>query len=261
MEIKHPMPPSKPHATLQPNQKNAPAITQKYEPIRGQRPILYSLRNCPYAMRGRIGLFKAAQDVEVREVVLSNKPDAMIEASAKGTVPTLVLPNSDGTNTVIDESLDVMLWALHQNDPEDLLHQQDPNALPVMLALIKTFDDEFKTQLNAYKAAKRYHENNVTECRQACEVYLQDLEARLSDDSIEGSAKQGLEDAQSKRFIFGTKESLADIAILPFIRQFSKVERKWYRESPYPNLKQWLNSYIQSVMFNKVMTQYELWKP
>ena len=85
------MPPSKPPATLQPNHKNAPAIAQKYEPIRGQRPILYSLRNCPYAMRGRIGLFKAAQDVEVREVVLSNKPDAMIEASAKGTVPTLSL--------------------------------------------------------------------------------------------------------------------------------------------------------------------------
>ncbi|WP_218419598.1 glutathione S-transferase [Alteromonas lipotrueae] len=251
------MPPSKPHAKPQQEQKSAPAITPKYEPQRGQCPILYSLRNCPYAMRGRIGLFKAAQDVEVREVVLSNKPDAMIKASAKGTVPTLVLPNQDGTNTVIDESLDVMLWALHQNDPEDLLHQQDPNALPAMLALIKTFDDEFKTQLNAYKAAKRYHENNITECRQACEVYLQDLEARLGADSTRG----GMEDEQADRFIFGTKESLADIALLPFIRQFSKVERKWYRESPYPNLKQWLNGYIQSVMFNKVMTQYELWKP
>ncbi|WOI39384.1 glutathione S-transferase [Alteromonas sp. CI.11.F.A3] len=208
-------------------------------------------------MRGRIGLYKAAQDVEVREVVLSNKPDAMIEASAKGTVPTLVLPNADGTNTVIDESLDVMLWALHQNDPEDLLHQQDTAALPAMLALIATFDDGFKTQLNAYKCAKRYRENNVVECRQACEAYIQDLEDRLGGGNTEG----GLEEGQSKRFIFGAKESLADIALLPFIRQFSKVERKWYRESPYPNLKQWLNGYLQSVMFNKVMTQYELWKP
>ena len=250
------MPPSKPHATLQAKPKSASTITRKYEPRHGQQPILYSLRNCPYAMRGRLGLYKAAQNVEVREVVLSNKPKAMIEASPKGTVPTLVLPNQDGTHTVIDESLDVMLWALHQQDPEDLLHSQDPEALPAMLKLIALFDDEFKTQLNAYKCAKRYRENNVVECRQACEVYLQDLENRLSANSREA----GL-DGQSNRFIFGTKESLADIALLPFIRQFSKVERQWYRESPYPNLKQWLNGYLQSVMFNKVMTQYALWKP
>ncbi len=246
------MPEAKPEFATQLSQEHG----VKPESHRVQQPILYSLRNCPYAMRGRIGLYKAAQNVEVREVVLSNKPAAMIEASPKGTVPTLVLPNSDGTNTVIDESLDVMLWALNQNDPEDLLHQQDPAALPAMLALIATFDDEFKTQLNAYKCAKRYRESNVVECRQACEVYLQDLEDRLGD----GSTEEGLDGSQSKRFIFGPKESLADIALLPFIRQFSKVERQWYRESPYPNLKQWLNEYLQSVMFNKVMTQYELWK-
>ena len=76
-----------------------------------------------------------------------------------------------------------------------------------------------------------------------------------------GITEEAFEEGQKKRFIFGAKESLADIALLPFIRQFSKVERKWYRESPYPNLKQWLNGYLQSVMFNKVMTQYELWKP
>lgn len=247
------MPEAKPEFATQLSQEHS----VKSESHRVQQPILYSLRNCPYAMRGRIGLYKAAKDVELREVVLSNKPDAMIEASAKGTVPTLVLPNADGTNTVIDESLDVMLWALHQNDPEDLLHQQDPTALPAMLALIATFDDEFKTRLNAYKAAKRYRENNVVECRQACELYLQDLEDRLSSGNTEGD----LEEGQSKRFIFGAKESLADIALLPFIRQFSKVERQWYRESPYPNLKQWLNGYLQSVMFNKVMTKHELWKP
>lgn len=247
------MPEAKPEFATEFSQKHG----VKPESHRVQQPILYSLRNCPYAMRGRIGLYKAAQDVEVREVVLSNKPDAMIEASAKGTVPTLVLPNADGTNTVIDESLDVMLWALHQNDPEDLLHQQDTAALPAMLALIATFDDEFKTQLNAYKCAKRYRENNVVECRQACEVYIQDLEDRLG----AGITEEAFEEGQKKRFIFGAKESLADIALLPFIRQFSKVERQWYRESPYPNLKQWLNGYLQSVMFNKVMTQYELWKP
>lgn len=247
------MPEAKPEFATQLSQEHS----VKSESHRVQQPILYSLRNCPYAMRGRIGLYKAAKDVELREVVLSNKPDAMIEASAKGTVPTLVLPNADGTNTVIDESLDVMLWALHQNDPEDLLHQQDPTALPAMLALIATFDDEFKTRLNAYKAAKRYRENNVVECRQACELYLQDLEDRLSSGNTEGD----LEEGQSKRFIFGAKESLADIALLPFIRQFSKVERQWYRESPYPNLKQWLNYYLQSVMFTKVMTKHELWKP
>jgi glutathione S-transferase len=210
-------------------------------------PILYSLRNCPYAMRARIGIHKAQLQIDLREVNLKQKPAEMIAASAKGTVPILVLDNEQPPPTVIDESLDVMLWALAKNDPDNLLHPFDRSALPKMLVLIRLFDHEFKTCLNAYKAAKRYREDNVTEYRLACEVYIQELESRLA----ATTARQP--------FLMSAQESLADIALLPFIRQFAKVERQWYQQSPYPKVKQWLNYYLQSAMFTKVMAKHDLW--
>ena len=210
-------------------------------------PILYSLRNCPYAMRARIGIHKAQLQIDLREVNLKQKPAEMIAASAKGTVPILVLGNEQQPPTVIDESLDVMLWALAQNDPDDLLHECDSTLLPNMLKLIAQFDAEFKTCLNIYKAAKRYREDNVTECRQACEVFIQELENRLATTETQ------------QPFIMSDQESLADIALLPFIRQFAKVERQWYLQSPYPNVRQWLNHYLQSPMFTKVMAKHDLW--
>jgi glutathione S-transferase len=206
-------------------------------------PILYSLRNCPYAMRARIALFKAQQQINLREVVLSNKPAEMMTASSKGTVPILVLGNELAPPTIIEESLEIMLWALAQNDPDNLLHRYDPSILPRMLNLIAQFDDEFKTCLNAYKCAKRYHENTLIQCRQACELHIQELEKRL--------VKQP--------FIMSSQESLADIALMPFIRQFAKVERQWYTQSPYPMVRQWLNHYLQSAVFTKVMAKHTLW--
>jgi len=208
-------------------------------------PVLYSLRNCPYAMRARIAIFYAQQTVILRDVVLSDKPKAMLAASPKGTVPVLVLPNNktEEKSQVIDESLAVMLWALNENDPEDLLQRYDPNNLTAMLKLIATFDDEFKTCLEAYKCAKRYHENTINECRQACEVYIQQLELRLSEHD----------------FLMSAKPSLTDIALLPYIRQFARVERQWYLQSPYPKLRVWLNNYLRSSMFPQVMSKHPLW--
>jgi glutathione S-transferase len=198
-------------------------------------PILYSLRHCPFAMRARLAIFKSKEAVELRDVKLTNKPVAMLNASPKGTVPILVVAPSH----VIDESLDVMLWILGKSDPDNLLRN-----LPDLLAFINVYDGEFKPCIERYKAAKRYHEANLNECRQACEVYIQDLEKRLSEHA----------------YIFSNQESLADIAILPFIRQFAKVERQWYVQSSYVNVKRWLNTYLQSSMFNKVMAQYSLWE-
>lgn len=205
-------------------------------------PVLYSLRHCPFAMRARIAIFKSQKSVELRDVKLTSKPAAMLTASPKGTVPILVVSSSQ----IIDESLNVMLWSLDQSDPDNLLQQHAASSsnLPQLLAFIATYDDEFKACIERYKCAKRYHEPNLEECRKACEVYTQDLEARLS----------------KHNYVMGAKESLADIAILPFIRQFAKVERKWYVQAAYPNLKRWLNSYLQSAMFNKVMAQYPLWE-
>ncbi len=202
-------------------------------------PILYSLRNCPYAMRARVAIFKAQQVVILRDIVLSNKPEEMIIASPKATVPVLVLANG----TVIEESLAVMLWALNETDPDDLLQSQHEQNLTEMLKLIKCFDDEFKTCLEQYKCAKRYQENNITECRERCELFIKILEERLTINS----------------FLMSKKESLADIAILPYIRQFARIERLWYLQSPYPNVRQWLNNYLQSPMFTKVMAKYPLW--
>jgi len=202
-------------------------------------PILYSLRNCPYAMRARLGIFKSKQRVIIRDIVLSNKPDEMITASSKGEVPVLVVSPS----LVIDQSLDVMLWAFNESDPNDLLHRQDEAILTEMLTLIAQFDTGFKTAFDKYSSAKRYHDENVDQYRQNCEVYIQALEQRLNEHA----------------FLMSENESLADLAILPFIRKFARVERKWYLQSPYPKLRAWLNNYLQSALFSKVMKDYPLW--
>ncbi|WNC69696.1 glutathione S-transferase [Thalassotalea nanhaiensis] len=207
-------------------------------------PILYSLRNCPYAMRARVAIFKAKHTVLLRDLVLSNKPEEMLIASPKATVPVVVLENG----TVIEESLDVMLWALNKSDPDDLLRNKVnsgvDNSLSEMLNLINEFDNDFKDSLEQYKCAKRYKETNVVECRERCELYIKMLEQRLT----------------SHAFLMSDKESLLDIALMPFIRQFARVERQWYLQSPYPKLRQWLNNYLQSPMFTKVMAKYPLWK-
>jgi glutathione S-transferase len=210
-------------------------------------PILYSLRNCPYAMRARIALFKAQLQISLREVVLNNKPKEMLTASEKGEVPVLVMSDESAPSIVIEESLEVMLWALAKSDPDNLLYLHDPHALPNMLKLITQFDNEFKACLNTYKCAKRYRENNITECRQACEIFIQQLENRLSNIPSQ------------KPFIMSDQESLVDIALLPFIRQFAKVERQWYLKSPYPKVRLWLNRYLQSIMFTKVMAKHNVW--
>lgn len=202
-------------------------------------PILYSLRNCPYAMRARIAIFKAKQIVMLRDIVLSNKPKEMILASPKATVPVLVLANG----SVVEESLAIMLWALNETDPDGLLQSQNEHELSAMLNLIKSFDHGFKLCLEQYKCAKRYRENNIIECRVECEQFIQTLENRL----------------KHHDFLMSNTESLADIALLPFIRQFARIERQWYLQSPYPKVRQWLNNYLQSPMFTKVMAKYPLW--
>jgi glutathione S-transferase len=191
-------------------------------------------------MRARIAIYRAQLPIFLRDIVLSNKPIEMLDVSPKGTVPVLVTSKSK----VIEESLEVMLWALAQSDPDDLLFCTDENYLNLMLELIDCFDHEFKPLLEAYKCAKRYSESNIIQCREACEIHINALNERLS----------------SHAFLLSDRESLADIALLPFIRQFARVERQWYRQAPYPHLKRWLNHYLQSKMFSKVMVQYPLWQ-
>jgi len=201
--------------------------------------ILYSLKHCPYAMRARLAILKSARPVILRNITLSNKPKEMLLTSPKGTVPILVV----SPNLVIEESLEIMLWTLGENDPSDLLHCEAANTLPQMIQLISQFDTAFIDCLTQYKCAKRYREANIKQKRQACEVYLKKLEARLN----------------KHAFLMSDKESLADIALLPFIRQIAKVERQWYLHSPYPKLRAWLNGYLQSTSFTTIMRNIPFW--
>ena len=209
-------------------------------------PILYSLQNCPYAMRARLAILLAQQTVMLRAIVMQNKPPEMLALSPKGTVPVLVLDVISETmnkQTVIDESLDIMLWALNLKDPENLLYSQDPDMLAEMLQIIKNNDEDFKPKLEKYKRAKRFHGDDEEQCRLACEPFIQKLEYRLA----------------QHEFLMGSTPSLLDYALLPFIRQFSRVNRQLYLQGPYTHLQRWLNHHLQSRLFSKAMTKYPLW--
>ena len=202
-------------------------------------PVLYSLQNCPYAMRARLALLLAQQKVQLRAISLKDKPAEMLLVSPKGTVPVLVMSNGE----VIEESLDIMLWALKRHDPENLLYAHDEGKLTEMLKIIEESDVEFKPTLEKYKRAKRYHGNDLEACRLACEPFIQALEKRLT----------------KHAFLMGATPSLLDFALLPFLRQFSKVNKAKFSHHRYANLRRWLRHHLQSRLFAKAMFKYPLW--
>jgi len=205
-------------------------------------PILYSLQNCPYAMRARLGILMSQQTVLIRAIVMKNKPAEMLALSPKGTVPVLVLDTEPSTQ-VIDESLDIMLWALNLSDPDNLLYAEDAKALPEMLAIINKNDHQFKPTLERYKRAKRFHAYDEEACRLQCEPFIQALEQRLSQHS----------------FLMGSTPSLLDFALLPFVRQFSRVNKQQFQQGTYSHLNNWLKQHLQSRLFAKAMLKYPLW--
>ncbi|MFT6926074.1 MAG: glutathione S-transferase [Psychromonas sp.] len=196
---------------------------------------LYSFRRCPYAIRARLALAVSSQSVFLREIILKNKPPEMLALSSKGTVPVLQL--SDGT--VLDESLDIMVWALVEHDPKGWLQ----GNLIEMLNLIDENDFEFKEWLDKYKYADRFPEYSALYYREQTEDFLMQLENRLGNNP----------------YLFGQHISLADMAILPFIRQFSGVDKEWFEQSPYPLVKAWLAEFLNSQLFTSVMNKYPTW--
>lgn len=203
-------------------------------------PILYTFRRCPYAMRARLAIAASGVVVEYREIVLRNKPQAMLDISPKGTVPVLQLV--DGR--VIEQSLDIMLWALSLNDPQQWL--QGKKSLPDSAkALIDTNDGTFKFWLDRYKYADRHPEHSAQHYRQQAEEFLQTLERLLS----------------TQKYLFGARLSIADIAIFPFIRQFAAVDKTWFAASDYLRLQQWLNELVMSDLFAEVMIRRDCWAP
>lgn len=198
---------------------------------------LYSFRRCPYAMRARLGLLFAELPVELREITLKNKPAKMLAISPKGTVPVLQL--ADGV--VIEESREIVEWVLEQQDPQELLN---PKTLHQGNTLIEQNDQEFKHWLDRYKYADRHLEMTQTEYRQKGEAFLQILEALLTKNT----------------YLLGDSVTIADIGIMPFVRQFAHVDRDVFYSLPYPKLQIWLKNWLAHPLFIQAMTKFQPWQ-
>ncbi|WP_460125477.1 glutathione S-transferase N-terminal domain-containing protein [Pseudomonas sp. S2_C03] len=193
---------------------------------------LYSFRRCPYAMRARMALRYSGVALEIVEVSLKAKPAEMLALSSKGTVPVL---NVEGR--VIDESLAIMHWALAQHDPQDWQLLEAPAGPAAIAALIEENDQVFKVHLNRYKYAERYPEQPMAFYRSEGEVFLGKLERLL----------------EQREYLLADHPSLADVALMPFVRQFAHVDRKWFGQAPYPRLQRWLQGFIDSDLFTSIM--------
>lgn len=201
-------------------------------------PVLYSFRRCPYAMRARLALLSSATACELREVVLRDKPAALLAASPKGTVPVLVLPEG----AVLEQSLDIMLWALARRDPQHWL-PADAAQRQQALQQITACDTDFKPQLDRYKYPNRFGLGAIDGPRdQGCR-YLGDLERQL----------------QATAYLGGMAWGLADAAIAPFVRQWAHTAPTWFAQQPWPALQRWLHGFETSAAFATVMQPFGPW--
>lgn len=215
-------------------------------------PVLYSFRRCPYAMRARLAIAASGSRVALREVKLAAKPEAMLAASPKGTVPVLVLPGGQ----VIAESLEVMRWALGRADPEGWLARDDP-------ALIERNDGAFKHDLDRYKYPQRYgFDQQGAEAlapRERALDFLRELDARLARQDQPGTGQAGAGKIGAGQ-LCGAVRGLADMAIMPFVRQFAAVDAAWFASLPLPHLQRWLEGHLGSALFGAVMARFAPWR-
>lgn len=196
------------------------------------QPILYSFRRCPYAMRARLALQSAHIQVDLREILLRDKAPEFLDCSPSKTVPCLKTETK-----VIDESLHIMAWALAKNDPEHWL-QMPPDGYE----LISQCDGPFKKSLDRTKYATRYPENDPVTERGNASQFIQKLDEQLS-----------------QNYLFKDTPSVADMAILPFVRQFANIDKAWFFSQPWPRVHEWLNAFTQSERFETIMDKYPKW--
>lgn len=201
-------------------------------------PVLYSFRRCPYAMRARLALQASGVEVELREILLKDKPLQMLQASPKGTVPVLVLANG----TVIEQSVDIMLWALQHNDAHRWLPADA--VLEDTLQCIATNDGRFKQALDRYKYPARFGLADGLVHREAGAVYLRTLQLRLAD----------------APFLHGHHWGLLDAAVAPFVRQFAHTDPAWFTAQDWPELIQWLQRFEDSATFQGIMEKVPAWQ-
>ena len=203
-------------------------------------PVLYSFRRCPYAIRARLAIAVSGQTVELREVVLRNKPPELRAVSPKATVPVMVLP--DGR--VLEQSLDIMRWALERHDPEGWLQASWAD----MLALIGDVDGLFKHHLDHYKYPGRYEDDSASRSRDA----HQSAAGHMVSEWEQRLARQP--------YLFGAHPTLADMAMAPFVRQFAHVDAAWFAEQPWPWVQKWLANFEDSALFAQVMPKFASWQ-
>ena len=199
-------------------------------------PVLWSFRRCPYAMRARLAIQASGQRVELREILLKDKPEAFLQASQKATVPVLVLP--DGR--VFEESRDIIDWALRQADPEGWLAGLSEAQINAHFAVL---DGPFKHHLDRYKYASRYDAEAGQEHRAVGAAYLQQWNEMLA-------AQTGLS---------GNRLGLLDFATLPFVRQFRIADMGWFDAQDWPALHHWLQNFLNSPTFAAIMQKYTPW--
>ena len=200
-----------------------------------EKPLLFSYRRCPYAMRARMALLSCDIDFDIFEISLKDKPKQMIEISPKGTVPVFVYKD-----LVLDESIDIMNWATEQKNNTSI--KINPNDLAIIKTLIKSNDGEFKNKLDLYKYTSNKEASLKIRYRKECEVYIRNINERL----------------EAHKYLLSNKFGYLDMAIFPFIRQFFNVDLKWFEEASYNNLKNWVERISISDLFIQVMKKPEI---
>ena len=197
-------------------------------------PILYSFRRCPYAIRARWALLSSNIEVELREVVLKDKPYEFLKVLNSGTVPCLQLKDK-----IIDESIDIMIWALRKNDPEGWLDMPAEGY-----RLIDEVEKKFKPNLDKTKYATRYPQNDSKVSKNLAIEYLINLDKKIKGE-----------------FFFGEQPKLADVAIFPFVRQFANIDTNWFNEFGWQKLQNWLKAFVGSNMFDNSQKKFDKWRP
>lgn len=185
-------------------------------------------------MRARLAIMSAGIKVELREILLRDKAPEFLAKSPSATVPCLV---TDGT--VIDESRDIMSWALAESDPEGWLNMPEEGH-----EIVDIIEGPFKTALDRYKYSSRYEGACKTDERDTAARILHDLDRQLD----------------GRHFLFGDKPTFADMATLPFIRQFANTDKSWFDAQDWPHLSRWLEAFLESDRFKAIMTKFPVWK-
>ena len=207
----------------------------------GELPVFWSFRRCPYAMRARLALKAAGQQVLLREILLRDKPAAFLAVATDGTVPVLVLPDAPPDRPVIAESRDIMLWALGRADPLGWLAGLSSAQIDQHFDQL---DGPFKYHLDRYKYASRYAGAEAAEHRSAAAEIARGWDYKL--------AGQGA--------LSGARAGLLDYASLPFMRQFRIADPDWFDAQDWPHLNSWLGNFLASAELAAIMQKYPLWQ-